>query len=221
MTLCAGAPKYLAKHFAAVCGVASLCLLADSARAQETAGSDAARLAGGALGLYSVALLGTVGALIPCSQTYAGAKCVRAAAVTAGVIGFAGGFYLGDADEDRVASSARGAGYGLLIGSLAGFGLKQFVPRFSWADVATGGLIGSAIGASAKGAGIGLAAGSVVGLVLWQSVPAFDLPNAAGVALLGMAVGGIGSWVVRSVDAQSNGTSVPPVVITVPFDLKL
>ncbi len=187
--------------------VGVLCLVPNTARAQE--GSDWARVAGGALGLYSGAVLGSLGGLVPCSQTYAGAWCVQAAGAVGGAIALGGGIYLGGVDEDAVTSAARGAGYGLLIGSAAGFVLKEAVPRLGWNDVVAGGLIGTAIGASAEGAALGLAAGSVVGGVLYLTVPSFDFPNSAGVALTGMAVGGIGSWIVRSVDANSKRAADP------------
>ena len=191
---------------------ATLLLAATSTHAQE--GSDWARVGGGALGLYSGAALGTVGSLIPCSQTYAGARCVRGIGVVSGLVGLTAGFYLGDLDEDAVVDAYRGAGYGLLIGSAAGVVLKEVVERYNWADVAATGLVGAAIGSSAKGAAIGFAAGSVVGLGLFWAIPSFEMPNAVGVAVMGMALGGISSWVVRSFEADQASLTAQPVVLS-------
>jgi len=196
----------------AALAAATLILAARPAQAQE--GSDWARVGGGALGLYSGAVLGTVGSLIPCSQTYAGARCVRGVGILGGLTGLTAGFYLGDLDEDAVVDAYRGAGYGLLIGSAAGLVLTQVVERYNWADVAATGLVGAAVGSSAKGAAIGLAAGSIVGLGLYWAIPSFDMPNAVGVAVMGMALGGISSWVVRSVEADQADSSAQPVVVS-------
>ncbi len=204
------APKTIAVTTALA--VAALALTARAARAQE--GSDLARVGGGALGLYSGAVLGTVGSLIPCSQTYAGARCVRGVGILGGLTGLAAGFYLGDLDEDAVVDAYRGAGYGLLIGSAAGLVLKEVVERYNWADVAATGLVGAAIGSSAKGAALGLAAGSLVGLGLYWAVPSFDIPNTVGVAVMGMALGGIAYWVVRSVEADQASPTAQPVVVS-------
>jgi hypothetical protein len=191
----------------------SVCLAPAAARAQQE--SDWARVAGGALGLYSGAMLGTLGGVVPCTQTYAGAGCVRVAGALGGALGLAGGVHLGGVDEDAVAAAARGAGWGLLVGSAAGFALKESVPRLGWSEVVAGGLIGSAFGASAKGATIGLAAGSLVGLVLYWTVPTFDLPNSIGVALTGMALGGISYWVLRGVEIEEGAANVQPVSLSV------
>jgi hypothetical protein len=196
-----------------------LCLLTRPAPAQETAGSGWARVGGGALGLYSGAVLGVAGSLIPCSQTLAGVKCVRAAGVAGGVIGLAGGVYLGDADAEAVASAFRGAGYGLLAGSLMGFTLKEIVPHYGWADVFTAGAVGAAIGASAPGAAIGLAAGVAVGTVLWWAVPSFELADAMATGFVGMAVGGLAGWIVRAVDARSD--AVMTYQVRVPLNIAL
>jgi hypothetical protein len=197
----------------------ALCLQAGPARAQQSQTSDGAKLAGGALGLYSGAVLGTLGGLIPCSQTYAGSQCVRVTGAAGAVVGLAAGIHLGGVDEDAVSNSARGATYGFLIGSAAGFALKESVQRFGWGDVVAGGLIGAGIGASAKGAIIGLGAGSLLGLALYWTIPSFDLPNAVGVALMGMTVGGIGSWVVKGVEAEPVDPTGQPLIVsvTLPF----
>jgi hypothetical protein len=190
-------------------------VLVQPALAQEKQGSDAAAAAGGALGLYSGAVLGNLGGLIPCSQTYAGATCVWATSAAGGVAGLAGGIAMGSGDEDAVTDAARGALYGLAIGAVGGVVLKETVERFGWSDVATTGLVGAAIGASAKGALIGLGVGSAVGLLLYWTLPSFDLPNAVGFAMMGMAVGGISSWVVRGVEAGQEDPPMQPASISI------
>lgn len=172
-------------------------------RAQEDSGSTLAAAGGAALGLYSGSMLGVLGSLIPCSQTYAGARCVRIATVSAGAVGLASGALLGAADGALVGDHAKTAGYGALIGTAAGIALKPLVQRFGWQDVATVTALGGAIGTSPKGAGIGFAAGSLVGLILWQLIPGFELPDAVATAFVGLAVGGIGALAIESVDRQT------------------
>lgn len=183
-----------------------------AAHAQTSNGSTAAALGGAALGLYSGAVFGTLGSLIPCSQTYAGAKCVRIAVATASAIGMASGIALGAADSDRLADHAAGAGFGALIGLGAGLAVKPFVPRFAWQDVAALALAGGGVGASAKGAVIGLAAGTVIGVALWQIVPSFELPNAFAAALAGLAIGGLGALAFEGVDGHLGEPIAPAVV---------
>ncbi len=169
-------------------------------------------MGGAALGLYSGAVFGTLGSLIPCSQTYAGARCVRIAVATASAIGMASGIALGAADSDRLADHAVGAGLGALFGLGAGLAIKPFVPRFAWQDVAALAIAGGGVGASAKGAVIGLAAGTVIGVALWQIVPSFELPNAFAAALAGMAIGGLGALAFEGVDGHL-GEAITPAVV--------
>lgn len=187
---------------------------ATAATAQEAGGSTWAAAGGGALGLYSSAVLGVAGSLIPCNQTAAGVKCVRAAAAAGGVIGLVSGIYLGDADEDAVANAYRGAGYGALAGAGVGFALKEIVPHYGWLDVAAGAGIGAAVGSSFKGAVIGLAAGGALGLVLWQTIPSVELTDAVDIGLVGLAAGGLAGWVARAVDAQNDAGSVEPLALS-------
>ena len=78
---------------------------------QESGGSTAAAVAGGALGLASGATLGAVGSMIPCSQTGPGPSCVRWSAIGGGVIAASGGALLGAGDSNRLGDAALGAGY--------------------------------------------------------------------------------------------------------------
>lgn len=188
--------------------------LSAPAHAQQVSGSGWAAVAGGTLGLFSGAVLGFGGSAIPCSQTRAGVRCVRAAVISGGLIGFAAGLAMGAGDEEAVKRAARGAGFGFAAGSAVGFVLMEVVPHYGWLDVLTAGGIGAAIGSSARGAAIGLGAGAVVGVVLWRAIPAVELPDAVGMGLMGMAVGGLAGWVVRAVDAQSEGAAGPPLVLS-------
>lgn len=181
-----------------------------------TEGSTGAAVAGAALGGFSGVMLGTLGSIIPCSQTYAGASCVRVAAIAGGTIGFAGGIYLGAGSNDAIERAARGAGFGLLFGTATGVGMKMFLPRFGWADVAATGLIGASIGASARGAALGLVAGTAIGFGMFALDDRFGLPNAVSIGLIGAAAGGIGSWFVRAVQERQEGTLPIPLAISIP-----
>ncbi len=187
------------------------------AHAQESDGSAWAAIGGGALGLYSGATLGLLGSLTPCSQTYAGAKCVRIVTIAGGAVGLVSGVMLGAADRNRIGDHARDAGFGVLIGAGVGMGLRPFIQRFGWQDVTSMALAGGAIGASAKGAGIGFAAGSLVGLALWQIFPGFDLPDVVATALAGMAIGGVGALATEGVDRQTS--DVPALHVIAPLTL--
>ena len=192
-------------------------MLAGEVQAQDADGSAWAAAAGAALGLYSGSLLGVLGSLTPCSQTYAGAGCVRIATVAAGAVGLASGALLGAADAERVGEHAKTAGYGALIGTAAGLVMKPLIQRFGWQDVATVTALGGAIGTSPKGAGIGLAAGSLIGVILWQLIPEFELPDAFATAFAGLAIGGIGALAIEALDRQTSDAPtfqfVAPVAI--------
>lgn len=184
--------------------------------AQETGGSTEAAVAGAAMGLYAGAALGGLASLVPCNQTMAGISCVRTVTVLGAGIGLASGVTLGREDSDAIWTAYRRAGVGFLAGSAVVLALKPFVDRWSWADVAAGGVIGSSIGAGGSGAWIGLVAGMGVGFGLWQLVPSMELPDAIGVGLIGMAVGGFTAWIIRAVDA---GDSPPSDVPVLQFDV--
>jgi hypothetical protein len=179
-------------------------MLVGEGHAQDGDGSAWAAAGGAALGVYSGSLLGLLGSLTPCSQTYAGARCVRIATVAAGAVGLASGALLGAAGGDRLGDHAKTAGYGVLIGTAAGLAMKPLVQRFGWQDVATVAALGGAIGTSAKGAGIGFAAGSLVGLILWQLIPGFELPDAFATVFAGLAVGGIGALTGEALDRPTS-----------------
>ncbi len=181
-----------------------LAAIPDAARGQEADGTPLAAVAGAALGLGSGAILGTVGSMIPCTQTYIGAACVRWSAAVSGMVGLASGALIGAADQERIGDAATSAGIGVLVGVAAGLAITSVAQRIGWRDVATVGLMGGAIGAAPEGAAIGLGVGTVVGVVLWQAVPDFAFPDALGVAAAGLALGALGDWVWSAIDAQSN-----------------
>jgi hypothetical protein len=183
-----------------------------SVAAQEVSGSEGATVAGAALGLYTGGALGGLASLVPCNQTMAGISCVRTVAVLGAGIGLASGVTLGREDSDAVWNAYRRAGVGFVAGSAVVLALKPFVDRWSWADVAAGGVIGSSIGAGGSGAWIGLVFGMGVGVGLWQLVPSLELPDAIGIGLIGMAVGGFTSWIIRAVDSGDSPPSDLPVL---------
>ncbi len=201
---------------AAACPLLIL-LCASSAAGQDSSGSDLARLGGGLLGAYSGVVFGTAGSLIPCTQTVAGVKCVRVAAVTGAAVGLIAGVHMGAGDEDFVVRTYRGAAYGALAGSVAGFVLWQMIPQYGWADMATAAAIGGAIGTAPGGAALGFAGGLAVGGILLITIPSFELADAVGAGVLGMAVGGLAGWIIRSIDANDNSEMAFVLPFTVKF----
>ena len=159
--------------------------------AQESGGSTAAAVAGGALGLASGATLGAVGSMIPCSQTRPGPACVRWSAIGGGVIAATGGALLGAGDSNRLGDAALGAGIGLVAGAIGGMLIKSKAERFGWQDVAAVGLFGGAIGSAPAGSAIGFLGGSALGLAAWALFDDFKSPDLFGAALAGLAIGGI------------------------------
>jgi len=185
--------------------------------AQESGGSTAAAVAGGALGLASGATLGAVGSIIPCSQTGPGPTCVRWSAIGGGVVAATGGAMLGAVDSDQLGDAAVGAGIGFLAGAIGGMLIKSQAERFGWQDVAAVGLFGGAIGSAPRGSVIGLLGGSAVGLVTWALLDDFKGPDLLGAALAGLAIGGIAEWLIRGIDAQSEDDS--EILFTVPLQV--
>ncbi len=181
--------------------------------AGQTSGSAAAAVAGGALGVSSGATLAFVGSLVPCTQSRPGPACVRWSAIGGGALGLAGGAMLGASDSDRLGDAAVGAGIGFLAGAAGGLVLKSAAERFGWADVATVGLFGAAIGAAPLGSAAGLAGGSAIGLVTWLLWDSFETPDLIGAAAAGMALGGIAEWLVRGLDARGSDPAEFSVVV--------
>lgn len=194
----------------------AVAVFAGSAAAQDdssSGGSTGAAVGGAALGMYSGAMLGVIGGLIPCTHTYAGPKCVRATGITGGAIGLLSGAYVGANDSRTFESALRGSAWGFGIGSVVGFALKETVRQYGWADVVAAGGIGASIGASPGGSLIGLAGGTVVGAVLWKAIPSFDVPDLMSASLMGLAIGGLAGWAIRAVDADGNSSVAPQIVV--------
>jgi len=188
------------KHVALALVVALLPGLAPPPVGAQADGSVPAAVAGGTLGLFSGAILGVAGSIIPCTQTYDGAGCIWGHALGAGALGLVGGVLMGEADADRVGSAAGSAGIGFVAGSVAGLILKPIAQRVGWHDVLTVGLLGGAIGASPEGAALGFGAGAVAGVILWRVIPGGTFPDALSAALAGLALGGVGGWLVRGLE---------------------
>jgi hypothetical protein len=190
---------------------------ADDAQAQEPSGSTGAAIGGAALGLASGGMLGVMGSLLPCTETLEQLTCVRASAISGGLIGLGSGTLVGAWDSSRLASAAKGAAIGFVAGAAVGFVLKEVVRQYGWLDVVSAGAIGLSIGAQPEGAALGLGAGLFVGSVLWLAVPSWELPDLDVTGLLGLAVGGVAAWVVAAADANSSGGTG----VTIPFSLPL
>jgi hypothetical protein len=186
----------------------ALCALstatANPARAQERDGGTGTRIAGAALGAVSLGTLTTVAALIPCNRTLSGPVCVRPATALGGVVGLGAGIGAG-ADQELIEGAAGDAAVGALIGGAALLALQPFLERWSWADVAAGGLIGGAIGGAGADAAIGFGIGAGVGTALMFVLPDFGAADAGAVALLGLAAGGAAGWISRALEAKDAG----------------
>ncbi len=187
------------------------------AHAQEPAGSTAGALAGGALGITSGALLGTMGSIPPCWQTTAGVHCVRWSAGVGAGVGLASGVLIGAADSDRIGRSATSAAIGFGVGAAAGLVLVPIAQRFGWQDVLATGLMGGAVGAAPLGAAIGLGCGTLIGAALWATIDGVTLPDAVGVGLVGMSLGALTEWVVLAARAQSGGDPARGLQIALPM----
>lgn len=174
----------------------------------QTEGSSGSAAVGAALGAAAGGTLAAVGAIFPCTRTYAGARCVRTSAIMGTGLGVVSGMAIGSGDSDEVRRMATGAAIGFAIGSGIGLVVKKVILYSTWGDVVASGAIGMAVGTSPEGALIGFGAGGVAGIVAWQLIPRFDLVNATDAALLGMAIGGIGWLMIRGIQAQSDGPSV-------------
>ncbi len=178
-------------------------------------GNAASTLAGAALGAASLGILSSLGSLVPCRQTAAGADCVRIFAASGAVLGLTAGTLVGLGGSQDLAPVARGAAYGSLAGAVAGLGLRVFLARSQWLDVVGLTAVGGAIGAAPAGSAVGVAVGGAIGLVLWKTVPGFKFPDAVGVGLAGMAAGALFEWFDRAANAGTTTTKVMEIRIPV------
>ena len=190
-----------------------------AAGCQEISGSTGTAIAGAALGAYSGGVVGTMGSIVPCTQTYWGAKCVRWSAAAGGVIGLVSGAIIGANNSEEIERSAKSAAIGFGIGFAAGAVLKPIAQRIGWQDVAAVGLMGGAVGAAPKGAVIGLGVGTVIGFTLFKTVDGFNMPDLVGAAVGGAAIGALTDWVVTAINASRDGGVEGSPQLTIPFNV--
>lgn len=160
---------------------------------------------GAALGAASGTVVGSLGSIVPCNNTYAGPHCVRWVAAAAAVVGGAAGAVVGGVEPDRIGDMAVAGAVGLAAGTVVGLALTPFIERWAPEDALAIGLVGGAIGTAPVGAAIGFGAGALLGIVVWQTAPDFGSPNAAAAALAGLAAGVLAEWVVRALSAEQGG----------------
>lgn len=193
---------------------------APAAWGQDATGSTGAAITGGALGIASGVVLGTVGSIPPCWQTAAGVRCVRWGAGLGAAVGLASGAVVGAHDTERIEQAATSAAIGFGAGAVVGLALVPVAQRFGWQDVLAMGFVGGAIGAAPLGSAIGFAGGTLIGAALTQTVHGFTLPDAVGLGLLGMSLGALTQWVVTAVEAAGDGGDGPGASLVLPFTVR-
>jgi len=186
---------------------------------QEPSGTTGAAIAGAAIGAYSGGMVGAMGSIVPCTQTYWGAKCVRWSAAAGGVIGLVSGAIIGANNSEEIERSAKTAAIGFGIGFAAGAVLKPIAQRVGWQDVTAVGLMGGAVGAAPKGAVIGLGVGTVIGFTLFKTVDGFNMPDLVGAAVGGAAIGALTDWVVTAINTSRDGGVEGSPQLTIPFNV--
>lgn len=201
-----------------LCGIILLASFNDAA-CQEPSGSTGTAIAGATIGAYSGSMVGAMGSIVPCTETYWGHKCVRLSALAGGAIGLVSGAVIGANDSDRIERSAKGAAIGFGAGFAAGLMLKPIAQRVGWQDVAAVGFMGAAVGAAPKGAVIGLGVGTAIGFTLNKTVDGFTMPDLVGAAAAGAAIGVLTDLVVSAFDASSRGEVAASPMLTIPFSV--
>jgi hypothetical protein len=181
----------------------------------QSGGNTWEAIGGAALGGGAGTLVGAVGSLLPCTETYAGPHCVRWVALGAGAIGGAAGALVGHRDPTVLEDRAVGAAIGLTAGAAVGAALTPLIERWGPQDALAVGLIGGAVGTAPVGAAIGFGAGAASGALLWGLVPGFGSPRAASLALGGLAIGVLTEWVIRA--ASTDHAAPITVGVRVPF----
>jgi len=184
------------------------------ASGQTSEGSTASALGVGALGAYSGAVLGLVGASGPCNRLLWGAACPRAAAALGGTLGLAAGMVLGANDSAALGGRLRSAGYGAVAGTLMGFALSAVVRQYAWPDALAVAAVGAAVGASPEGSGLGLGVGAAVGALSWLAIPRFNVGDAISTALVGLTLGGVTGWISEAAHSRSRSSAPPAPVLS-------
>jgi hypothetical protein len=165
-------------------------------------GSTGSTWAGVALGGYSGTVLGLIGSMLPCNRTLAGARCTASGASAGAALGVAMGGLVGGQNQDEIVRRAQNAGWGALVGGMAGAALWKSVRQYGWADAMAVAAVGGAIGTAPQGAGLGGAVGATTGAVVWLVTPESGLPNFVMLTMAGVAVGGMLEWALTAGDAN-------------------
>jgi hypothetical protein len=191
----------------------TLAVLAAPAVAQDATAWWEGELPGAALGAFSGAMTGSLGSILPCTQTTLGRHCVNAVTALGATVGLTAGAVVGHRSPDRLDDLAQSAAIGLAAGALVGLGARPYAQRFGLVDVLTVGLVGAAIGSQPRPALVGFAVGGVTGLAVWQSIPGIELPDVAAAALTGVLVGVWTGWIMEATDVEPvPGTGLAPTL---------
>lgn len=189
--------------------------LPSGANAQTPEISTGSTLSASLLGVSSGAVLGTLGAIVPCTLTRAGPRCVARIAGMTSLTWATSGLMLGSASPARTGAAWRSAGIGAAAGTVVGLALMPLAQEWTLREALTLGVIGGAIGSAPRGAAIGFGAGAAVGAVTRLVQPRIGLGEVAGVALTGMAVGGMTEWILNARGAMREAPG-PQLTIVIP-----
>lgn len=190
---------------ALVLACATAAMLTPAATAAQTYEGDTWTTVGGAsLGLYSGAVMGVLGTMMPCNRTLTGDRCVASGVGTGAAMGMVMGGLIGAQNTNALDIRAENAGIGVLAGAVVGVALRSAIRQYGWTDVGTAALLGGAIGAAPTGAGYGAAGGLVVGGLMWWLVPDATVADMAMLTLLGLGVGGMVDWAEGAASAKAD-----------------
>lgn len=162
--------------------------------AQSVQGSTLSTAGGALLGVYSGAMFGLTGSLLPCDRTDLGSRCAWSGASAGGALGIAMGGLIGAQNKDALLVRLEHAGYGALIGAAVGVGLRAGVRQYQWGDVLAVSAMGAAVGTAPTGTLVGAAAGATVGSVAWLFFDGSGFPDFLMFTIAGSAVGGMVDW---------------------------
>lgn len=194
-------------RFPAVPTAMTLCAVLAAGRAVAQEGDVWTTIGGAALGLYSGAVLGTVGGVMPCGYALNPSSCSTKFAFSGAVVAGAAGAHIGNVDRSGLESLAKTALIGTGVGLVVGAAIKPLMKQhYGIKDVVAVGLIGGAVGASPEGSAIGFGIGLAAGSLLWIGVDGATAQDALQTALLGLAVGGVSGWAAKAFEA---GAAMP------------